>query len=246
MSSIFSHAMNAVKSNPHAADKNESYGDSRRDSDSKGSGSILDRIKLNKKPGKAVKTINIHRNSDDDDASTKFGIDTIQRKIIKKDITSLKRPTKKNDSNDMWKHDLYEGPAKVQSITLDCKVFVRNLPDMISSQHLKDLLQNDDEVTGIRMDNGTAEINFSRRDAAQKAADHLNGKTFRGNKLKAAVMGELNASLYNKTSSKRPEREERKQDRDIEERVTFKPKMQSELESDRKPSILSRLKKSNR
>jgi len=59
-------------------------------------------------------------------------------------------------------------------------------------------------------------------------------------------MGEINASLYNKSSSKRPEREERKQDRDIEDRVTFKPKMQSELESDRKPSILSRLKKSNR
>ncbi len=73
--------------------------------------------------------------------------------------------------------------------------------------------------------------------------DHLNGKVFRGNKLKAAVMGDLNASMYNKPTTKRPERtEERKQD--IEDRVSFKSKMQSEAEDDRKPSILSRIKKS--
>jgi hypothetical protein len=243
MSSIFSHALSQVKSNPHAADKTESYGNSGRDGGE--SRSILDRIKLNKKPGKTIKTINIHKTSDDEDSSSKFSIDTIQKKVIKKDITSLKRPTKKNDSNDMWKHDLYDGPTRTAAttVTMDCKVFVRNLPDMISSQHLKDLLQNDDEVVGIRMDNGTAEINFQRRDAAQKAADHLNGKMFRGNKLKAAVMGDLNASMYNKPTTKRPERtEERKQD--IEDRVSFKSKMQSEAESDRKPSILSRIKKS--
>ncbi len=149
MSSIFSHALSAVKSNPHTADKTESYGNSGRDS--KDSRSILDRIKLNKKPaGKVIKTINLHKNSDDED---KFSIDTIQKKVIKKDITSLKRPTKKNDSNDMWKHDLYDGPTPsvATTVTMDCKVFVRNLPDMISSQHLKDLLQNDDEVVGIRV-----------------------------------------------------------------------------------------------
>jgi len=232
--------MSQIKSNPNAVDKTESFGNSNRDS--KESRSILDRIKLNKKPGKVIKTINLHKTSDDEDASSKFSIDTIQKKVIKKDITSLKRPTKKNDSNDMWKHDLYDGPATVTTVTMDCKVFVRNLPDMISSQHLKDLLQNDDEVVGIRMDNGTAEINFQRRDAAQKAADHLNGKLFRGNKLKAAVMGDLNASMYNKPTTKRPERtDERKQD--IEDRVSFKSKMQSETESERKPSILSRIKK---
>ena len=55
-------------------------------------------------------------------------------------------------------------------------------------------------------------------------------------------MGDLNASLYNKSTTKRPERgEERKQD--IEERVSFKPKLQSEAESEGKQSILSRIKK---
>ena len=153
MSSIFNHAVNALKGN--ADSKEAPRGNSRtresstRDVDSNKSGSILNRIKLNKKPGKNIKSITIRKNSEDD--GRRFDIENIQRKVIKKDITSLKYPVKKTDTNDVWKHDLYDGPTAVPSVNTYCTVFIRNLPDQVDGQYIKEILKEDRFVVGIRV-----------------------------------------------------------------------------------------------
>ncbi len=64
--------------------------------------------------------------------------------------------------------------------------------------------------------------------------DELNGKQFRGQKLKAAVVGEVNASMYKPTKAV-----------PVNEQKQFKTKMHADAESDSKPSILSRIKKNH-
>jgi len=153
MSTIFSHAMKAIKNNPKATNKETSgrrIANSSRDSDVRDPGSILERIKLNKRQGKAIKSITLRKNYDED-PEKKFEIKTIQKKVITKDISNLKNPLKNPTSNDIWKHDLYEGPSASSSNNMHCTVFIRNLPEMISNQHLRDILTSDDFVIGIRV-----------------------------------------------------------------------------------------------
>ena len=153
MSTIFSHAVNAIKTTSDtrakpssAITKKEIYS---REEESKDPKSILNRIQLNKKVGKPVKSITLRKNSDDNERS--FGIDNIQRKIIKKEPVTLKRPSKKADMEGAWKHDLYDGPTVSNPTNMHCTVFVRNLPDGINSQYLRDILQDDEFVVGIRV-----------------------------------------------------------------------------------------------
>jgi len=153
MNTIFSHAMNAIKTNPKATNSEVSdrrVGYSNRDSDVRDPGSILERIKLNKKHGKTIKSITLRKNYEED-SERKFEIKTIQKKVITKDISNLKNPLKKSSADDLWKHDLYEGPIVSNSNNMHCTVFVRNLPETISSQHLRDILTNDNFVVGIRV-----------------------------------------------------------------------------------------------
>mmetsp|Transcript_34970 Transcript_34970/g.31518 ORF Transcript_34970/g.31518 Transcript_34970/m.31518 type:complete len:92 (+) Transcript_34970:417-692(+) len=84
---------------------------------------------------------------------------------------------------------------------MNTTVFIRNLPGQCDSSDIKAWLRDDPEIAGIRIDNGTAEVRFHNRESAQDAAEVLNGKTVLGNKLKAAIVGELNASLYNRRPS---------------------------------------------
>jgi len=151
MSAIFNQALSAIKAN--TSSKSSSILTKKkkvinlREPETKGSSSILDRIKLNKKDGKAIRDISLRRDSDETPHPG------IQRKIIRKEknIKVIHKPTQKGDPNDVWKHDLYEGPSVPNSMSLNCTVFVRNLPDGVDGRLLRSYLPNEDYVIGVRV-----------------------------------------------------------------------------------------------
>ncbi len=154
MSSIFSHAVNALKTSRSVPEKDQTWSKTKRDNtdiDTKTSGSVLERIKLNKGTKKTIKTITLRKGLNDSDDEHPFEIKSVQKKIITKDISNLKKPQTKSSSEGVWKHDLYEGPPVNNTSNMHCKIFIRNLPEMVSSQHLRSLLTNDDDVVGIRV-----------------------------------------------------------------------------------------------
>ncbi len=160
MSMIFSQAVNAIKSNNNPASSSLHESALSGDRSGNNANSIRNRIK---KPQKAEKkVISINRPGD---------VMQVSRKIIKKPNVNkdLRLKLKRSASPDspVWRHDRYtEGPP-MSSVT----VFLRNIPESISAAGLKNLLNQKeaDYVVGLKLERDTAEINFSRQDAAERA-----------------------------------------------------------------------------
>ena len=160
MSMIFSQAVNAIKVNSSTAASG--LHDSALSGDRSGSNanSIRNRIKKPNKPEKKV--ISITRPGDVMQVSRKV----IKKPNVKKDLR-LKLLRSTSPESPVWRHDRYtEGPT-TNAVT----VFLRNIPESISSVGLKNLLNQKeaDYVVGLKLERDTAEINFSRQDAAERA-----------------------------------------------------------------------------
>jgi len=93
-----------------------------------------------------------------------------------------------------------DGPSFVNN-SFQCSVFIRNLPDNIDYSYLKGLLKDDDLIGGIKIEKDTAEIDFLRKDAAQRAVDNLNGRSLMGKRIKAALISDLNAGTLKSNAS---------------------------------------------
>jgi len=204
MSAIFSQALSGLKANPTPALNQKMITSKEKTpkvitkSKTSEKSDIFSRIKQkdSKKPARLIND-RIRSEKERD-----FDVSKIQRKVIGKDLSSrLKRnkeERKESDDEDAdgdWKHDLYsDGPAPVES-TGASTIFIRNLPDGIDSDDLKNLMRESASIAGISLERGTAEVTFTSKTAAQKALNNVHGKSYRGNTLKAALISELNAGM---------------------------------------------------
>jgi RNA recognition motif-containing protein len=82
---------------------------------------------------------------------------------------------------DQWKHDLFnEMPSKSYI------VFIRNLSHLMTETKLKEIYSQYGNIVSAKIDRGTAEIKYTRKDMAMKAIESTNGKEFFGKVIKAS------------------------------------------------------------
>eukprot|EP00742_Colponemidia_sp_Colp-10_P001858 GILJ01001988.1.p1 GENE.GILJ01001988.1~~GILJ01001988.1.p1 ORF type:complete len:218 (+),score=23.86 GILJ01001988.1:28-681(+) len=101
-----------------------------------------------------------------------------------------------------WQHDLFDGvrPASTRVVVVDpvvsagAVVFVRNLPPDVSAQFVRTVFEEAGSLLGVKVDRGTAEVTFARKDVASKAVTLFHGRTVRGRKMKVALVEKSDAT----------------------------------------------------
>eukprot|EP00743_Colponemidia_sp_Colp-15_P008587 GILK01009345.1.p1 GENE.GILK01009345.1~~GILK01009345.1.p1 ORF type:complete len:210 (-),score=19.89 GILK01009345.1:50-634(-) len=87
--------------------------------------------------------------------------------------------------DEKWKHDLFDG---VPTASPGAVVFVRNLPPDVSAILVRTMFEEAGPLLGVKVERGTAEVTFERKDVAAKAVALFHGRTVRGRKMKVAVV----------------------------------------------------------
>ena len=128
-------------------------------------------------------------------------------------------------TNQLWKHDLCPVQVKPQY-----RVFVRSLPADVSNDMLKRVFEKHGEITGIRINKDTADIYYSTKFAAQKAA--TSEAIVKGKKVKITFADEAKKAY----SEESEETEKVTEDR---------PALVSDTIHRDPQSILARIKKAN-
>jgi len=259
---IFSQALNAIKMSadsqqptkyaPEPIKKritlNTSHSNN-HDNHSHNNSSILSRIKVTKKNDNQPQKSILSRKEKTEEPSLRLF--SIQKKVIKKDISHrlAKNTIKENksSSDDVWKHDLFsDGPSLVNN-SFTCSIFMRNLPDNIDYEFMKSLLKEEELVAGIKIEKDTAEVNFMRKDAAQRAVENLNGRMVKGKRLKVALISELNAATLKNNAPTSNHSNSNPINLESSRRESpFDRRMQIDEEiSEQRSNIISRIKKNH-
>jgi RNA recognition motif-containing protein len=209
--------------------------------------SILSRIKVTKKVERQPKSLLTRKEKEEEDPNKLF---TIQRKVIKKDIsTRLAKNSMnsiKNEGSELWKHDLFHEEPTQTNNSLSCSIFIRNLPDTVDNNLVRKLFSEEaDMIGGVAIDRGSAEVHFLRKDSAQRAVDSVNGKMLMGKKLKAGVISDLNAATLKPTSATTTINTNIIEFRKHNNSGYRGSRMSMDEEDDNKGSIISRIKKNH-
>ena len=142
MKTIFSHAVNAIKTNPQPAIN--PYQDAsqtnleQNNNENQASQSILQRIQLNKKNTKAPKSISLRKGE-----FNEFDSSRIQKKVIQKDLRKVL--SRGSDSHNDWKHDNEFNPDN-NTVEGRFTVSLRNLSNSLTEEALRDVILDDRSI----------------------------------------------------------------------------------------------------
>mgnify|MGYP003577921124 CR=1 FL=1 len=148
MKTIFSNAVNAIKTNPQASVN--PYQDASQknleqdDNENQASQSILQRIQLNKKHAKAAKSISLRKGE-----FNEFDSSRIQKKVIQKDLRKVL--SRGSDSNNDWKHDNEFNPENTTGGRFS--VSLRNLSNTLTEEALRDVILDDRSILDMNVRN---------------------------------------------------------------------------------------------
>jgi len=249
MKTIFTRANKSLQNNPQTPSytlelkQSNSNNEPTRADDN----SILNRIKLNKKGPQKPKAITVTKGEDFN--AHAFDIARIQKKTIQKDISKRLNRPHISDYEEELKVDEDSNQEQINQGKGHFTVSLKNLSSKVTDQDLKYILSNETYIIGSRIENGSGEIIFSKKDAAKEAANILNGTILKGSKIRASCINEINLLPYNPTTNKteRIETKEPELPNYLNGRLQFEKKPEisqvTNQDEEEKPSILSRIKK---
>ena len=155
MSTIFSHAVNAIKTNTRSipdlfqAPKKVI---SIHEPETVDPASVLNRIKPSKKHNKNTKSITIRKGAPDD--SSDFDTSRIQKKTISKDLNKyLRRPSSKSESDDSYKRETDDNLATgiISRSSMHFVAFLKSLPRNADESMIRDIIGNNSTIIEIKV-----------------------------------------------------------------------------------------------
>jgi RNA recognition motif-containing protein len=96
---------------------------------------------------------------------------------------------KKNNDGGIWKHDLFDGISTKKHI-----LFIRNLSALMPENKLKDIFIQFGHIVSVKIDRGTAEVVYSRKEYAITAVENTNGMELFGKAIKTTYYEEDNGN----------------------------------------------------
>ncbi len=146
MKTIFSHAVNAIKTNPQPTtnpyQEAPQNNPEQNDNENQAPQSILQRIQLNKKNTKAPKSISLRKGE-----FSEFDNSRIQKKVIQKDLRKVL--TRGSDSQNDWKHDPEFNPENTAGGSFT--VSIRNLSNSLTEEALRDVILDDRSIIDMNV-----------------------------------------------------------------------------------------------
>ena len=155
MSTIFSHAVNAIKTNsPPISDLFQAPKKviSIHEPETVDPASVLNRIKPSKKHHKTGKSITIRKGNPED--SNDFDTSRIQKKTISKDLNVyLRRPSSKSESDDSYKRETDDNPGSgtISRSNMHFVAFLKSLPRNADEAMIRDIIGNNSTIIEIKV-----------------------------------------------------------------------------------------------